>query len=151
MSPQRSSGSCQHSSEEQVPTYSAIHYFVSSSLPNCCELFAAAIAASPFFSCSIHAPTGPVCPFCSARFAGFNLSQKVAAPTRMFLPGAQQDRRPPHECLLRQPHGLRQSVIANEQIHLNPFAGSLFVNWQAQRAQRAALHAHAQNRGVIGI
>src|SRR6266566_1687722 len=30
--PQRSCGSCQHSSEEQVPTYSAIHYFVSSSL-----------------------------------------------------------------------------------------------------------------------
>src|SRR6266852_4964289 len=38
--------------------------------------------------------------------------------------------------LLRQPHRLRQSIIANEQIHLNPFVGSLFVNRQAQRAQR---------------
>src|SRR5437879_7847203 len=32
-----------------------------------------------------------------------------------------------HECLSRQPHRLRQSIITDEQIHLNPFAGALFV------------------------
>src|SRR6266702_5058720 len=53
--------------------------------------------------------------------------------------------------LLRQPHRLRQSVISNEQIHLYPFAGALFIDGQTQRAQRAALHAHTQNRGLIGI
>src|SRR5216683_2917817 len=53
--------------------------------------------------------------------------------------------------LLRQPHRLRQSVISNEQIHLYPFAGALFIDRQTQRAQGAALHAHAQNRSLIGI
>src|SRR6266568_2748722 len=53
--------------------------------------------------------------------------------------------------LLRQPHRLRQSVISNEQIHLYPFAGALFIYGQTQRAQRAALHAHTQNRRLIGI
>src|SRR6266700_1961091 len=53
--------------------------------------------------------------------------------------------------LLRQPHRLRQSVISNEQIHLYPFAGALFIDGQTQRAQRAALHAHTQNRRLIGI
>src|SRR5437016_1010273 len=40
--PQGTSGSCQRSSEKQVCEYSSIHYFVSSSLLNCCELFAMA-------------------------------------------------------------------------------------------------------------
>src|SRR5713226_7576477 len=53
--------------------------------------------------------------------------------------------------LLRQPHRLRQSVISNEQIHLYPFAGAFFIDRQTQRAQGAALHAHAQNRRLIGI
>src|SRR6266566_1594718 len=53
--------------------------------------------------------------------------------------------------LLRQPHRLRQSVISNEQIHLYPFAGAFFIYGQTQRAQRAALHAHTQNRSLIGI
>src|SRR5216683_2782579 len=53
--------------------------------------------------------------------------------------------------LLRQPHRLRQSVISNEQIHLYPFTGALFIYGQTQRAQGAALHAHAQNRSLIGI
>src|SRR5437667_8186644 len=55
--PQGTSGSCQHSGEKQVCEYSSIHYFVSSSLPNSCELFAMAIAANPFFNCAIHLVT----------------------------------------------------------------------------------------------
>src|SRR5438132_342827 len=57
----------------------------------------------------------------------------------------------PQEPLSRQSHRLRQSIIPNEQIHLDPFIGSLFIDWQAQRTERAALHTHAQNGGVIGI
>src|SRR5207245_8636589 len=53
--------------------------------------------------------------------------------------------------LLRQPHRLGQSIVPNEQIHLDPIASALFVNRQAQCAQRAPLHVYAQNRGVIGI
>src|SRR6202521_124947 len=78
-------------------------------------------------------------------------SPKRPLPSSVSLPEAWRARPAPPELLLRQPHRLRQSIIANEQIHKNPFAGSLLVNRQAQRAQRTALHAHAQNRGLIGI
>src|SRR5467141_1520690 len=55
------------------------------------------------------------------------------------------------EYLLRQPHRLRQSIIADQQINLDPFVGSLFVDGQAQRAQRTPLQAYAENRSVTGI
>src|SRR5206468_1764488 len=66
-------------SEKQVCEYSAIHYFVSSSLPNCCELFAMAIAVSPFFNCAIHAVTTLSRSFRSVSAACFTLFQKAAA------------------------------------------------------------------------
>src|SRR5882762_797196 len=62
------------------PSHFMLHFSFSSSLPNCCELFAAAIAASPFFNCAIHASIGPPCSFRSSPCAGFNFSPKAAAP-----------------------------------------------------------------------
>src|SRR5438876_4917066 len=89
--PQRTSGSCQRSSEKQVCEYSSIHYFVSSSLPNCCELFAMAIAVSPFFNCAIHAVTTLSRSFRSVSAACFTLFQKAAASIlRVPLRGAMQ-------------------------------------------------------------
>src|SRR3989475_2020979 len=38
--------------------------------------------------------------------------------------------------LLGQPHRLRQPVVSNQQVHLDPFAGALFVHRQAQRTKR---------------
>src|SRR5438093_4938772 len=149
--PQGASGSCQRSSEKQVCEYSSIHYFVSSSLPNCCELFAMAIAANPFFNCATHTVTSFPRSFRSVSAARLTLFQKADATICVLLPEAPLKRPAPHEDSLRQPHRLRQSIIPNEQIHLDPFIGSLFIDWQAQRTQRAALHAHAQNGGVIGI
>src|SRR6266566_1634412 len=93
--PQGSSGSCQRSSEKQVCEYSAIHYFVSSSLPNCCELFAMAIAASPFFSCAIHVITSPSRFFRSVSAARFTFFQKAAAPICVLLPEARRKRLAP--------------------------------------------------------
>src|SRR5436190_4883203 len=78
LSPQPRSGSCQRSSEKQVCEYSAIHYFVSSSLPNCCELFAMAIAVSPFFNCAIHAVTTLSRSFRSVSAECFTLFQTAA-------------------------------------------------------------------------
>src|SRR5215813_7075520 len=55
----------------------------------------------------------------------------------------------PHS--FRQADGLRQSVAPDEQIHLNPFGGAVFVNRQAERAQRTALHANDENRGTVRL
>src|SRR5712692_3456190 len=52
---------------------------------------------------------------------------------------------------LGQTDGLRQSVVADEQIHLNPFAGAVFVHRQAENTEGTALHSNAKNGGVIGI
>src|SRR6266849_6429371 len=73
----------ENSTENHTHAYSAIHHSYSSSLPNCCEVFAAAIAASPFFNCAIHAPTVP---FSSAPYAGLNLSYNAATPICVTSP-----------------------------------------------------------------
>src|SRR5260370_5882891 len=98
--------------EHCTDTYSAIHYSFSSSLPNCCEIFAIAIAASPSFNSAIHAPASPTCSFASPLPAGFHLSQKDAAPIRVFLPEASRERPAPLQHLLWQPHRFRQPIIA---------------------------------------
>src|SRR5207245_10502553 len=92
--PQRTSGSCQRSSEKQVCEYSSIHYFVSSSLPNCCELFAMAIAANPFFNCAIHAVTSFSRSFWSVSAACLILFHKADAPICVL----------PSEAPLKRPH-----------------------------------------------
>src|SRR5437016_7616810 len=89
--PQGTSGSCQRSSDKQVCEYSSIHHFVSSSLPNCCELFAMAIAANPFFNCAIHVVTS----FSrSVSAACLILFQKADATICVLLPEAPRKR--PH-------------------------------------------------------
>src|SRR5207245_11172146 len=47
--------------------------------------------------------------------------------------------------------GLRQSVVADEQIHLDPFTGAVLVHRQSENTEGAALHSNAENGGVIGI
>src|SRR5580704_4218615 len=47
---------------------------------------------------------------------------------------------------LGQAHRLRQAVISNQQIHLDPLARALFIHRQAQCAKRTALHSHVKNR-----
>src|SRR5438876_5574273 len=91
--PQRTSGSCQRYSEKQVCEYSSIHYFVSSSLPNCCELFAMAIAANPFFNCATHAVTSFSRSFWSVSAACLILFQKTDA-TICVLPSEAPRKRP---------------------------------------------------------
>src|SRR4029077_196033 len=50
---------------------------------------------------------------------------------------------------LCQPDSVRQSVVSNQQIHLDPFARALLIHQQSQRGKRTALHPHAQYRGLF--
>src|SRR5712664_2796650 len=139
----------ENSAENHTHAYSAIHYSFSSSLPNCCELFAAAISAIP----AINGLSRIVQPFhrtfASPRTAVFTLSQNAVAPVILY---ASRTRRPSSmQSLSRQPHRLRQPIISHEKIHLDPIAGAFFTHGQTKRTQRAALHAHAQYLGVTGI
>jgi hypothetical protein len=53
--------------------------------------------------------------------------------------------------LLRQTDGLRRSVIADQQIHLNPVTCEILIYGQPKSAECAALHSNAQNGGIIGF
>src|SRR5277367_2583528 len=52
---------------------------------------------------------------------------------------------------LREPYGLRQTVAAHEQVHLNPFAGALFVHRQTERSKGAALHSNAEDCSFFAL
>src|SRR4029077_17728307 len=52
---------------------------------------------------------------------------------------------------LRQPHCFGQSVLANQQIHLNPVAHPLFIHRQTQCAECAALHSHPYDGGIVRV
>ena len=43
------------------------------------------------------------------------------------------------------------AVLADKQIHLDPFARTLFVHGQSKCAQRAALQTHAHDSGVASF
>src|SRR5712672_3164657 len=53
--------------------------------------------------------------------------------------------------LFRQAHCFRQSILADQQIHLNPIAHPLFIHRQAECAECAALHAHAYNGRIVHL
>src|SRR6266850_2841308 len=142
------SGSNYHRyTKDQAHTKSAVHHSFSSSLPNCCELFAAAIPAIPFFNrrSKIAKPCHRICsPTCTA---AFTFSKNAVVSIILRISGT---RRPlSAQSLLRQPHRLGQPVISNQQIHLDPFARALFIHRQAQCTERAALHPHAHNGCIV--
>src|SRR4029077_20333145 len=126
---------------------SAIHFSFSSSLPNCCELFAAAISAIPAINGlsrivqKVHRT--------SPRTAVFTLSQSAIVPIILYASRIRYSLSVPS--LSRQSNRLRQPVISHEKIHLDPFAGTLFIHRQTKCTQRAALHAHPQDLGISGI
>src|SRR5229473_652399 len=142
-----SSAQKQCRTQNRAHAYSAIHYSLSSSLPNCCELFAAAIPAIPFFnrrSTITKACSGISSPKWTA---AFTFSQSAIASVISWTSGTH---RPLFaQSLLRQPHRLGQPVVSNEQVHLDPFAGALFVHREAQRTKRTALHPHTHNRRIV--
>src|SRR5215471_5000229 len=45
----------------------------------------------------------------------------------------------------RQPHRLRQSIVTNQQIHLDQIRRVLLVHRKTQSSQRAALHLHTDD------
>src|SRR5207302_931117 len=54
-------------------------------------------------------------------------------------------------CLLAHANSLGQSIVPDEQVHLNPFIGAVFIHGQAKRAKCATLQANAKDGGVIRI
>src|SRR5260370_1870172 len=52
---------------------------------------------------------------------------------------------------LRQPHCFGQTVLANQQIHLNPVAHAFFVHRQTQCAACAALHTYPHDGGIVHV
>src|SRR5260370_27564929 len=124
------------------PSNFSFHFSFSSSLPNCCELFAVAISAIPAFIRLSKIVQRFHLRFSLSRTTVFILSHNAAA-----LISISRIRRPPlAPALLPHPHPFLQSIIADHQIHLDPFTGSLFADRQAQRTERTPLHAHAQHR-----
>src|SRR6267154_2733248 len=130
------------------PSQFSLHFSFSSSLPNCCEIFSVAISAIPAFTRPSKILPKFLRTFSLSRTAVFTLSQNAVVPICI---SPEFDVRRSRQYLLQQPHCLRQSIIADQQINLDPFVGSLFVDGQAERAQRTTLQTHAENRSVIGI
>src|SRR5467141_151568 len=145
----QSSAQHENSAESHTHTYSAIHFSFSSSLPNCCELFAAAISAIPAINGLSRIVQKFQRTFSSPRTAVFTLSQSATVPIILYPSRMRHSSSVPS--LLRQPHRLRQPVVSHEKIHLDPFAGTLFIHRQTKCTQRAALHAHPQDLGIAGI
>src|SRR6202158_914548 len=139
----------ENSAENHSHTYSAIHFSFSSSLPNCCELFAAAISAIPAINGLSRIVQKVHRTFSPPRTAVFTLSQSAIVPIILYASRIRHSSSAPS--LSRQPHRLRQPVISHEKIHLDPFAGTLFIHRQTKCTQRAALHAHPQDLGIAGI
>src|SRR5713101_332125 len=147
----RSRGSRAHKKSSRQcrvhPSQFSLHFSFSSSLPNCCEIFAVAISAIPALTRYSKIVQKFLRTFSLSRTAVFTLSQNAVVPICI---SPEFDVRRSRQYLLRQPHRLGQSIIADQQINLDPFVGSFFVDGQAQRAQRTPLQAHAENRSAIG-
>src|SRR5260370_764205 len=130
------------------PSQFSFHFSFSSSLPNCCEIFAAAISAIPAFIGLSKIVQKFLRTFSLSRTAVFTLSQNAVVP---ICRSPEFDVRRSRQYLLRHPHRLLQSIISAQQVNLDPFVGSLSVDGQAQRAQRTPLHPPPDNPPLLPI